>query len=388
MPKALLISGCGILAGGGLLKKGDLLVQGGKIRKIASRIVARDADVVPARGLLAAPGLIDTQINGGFGISFSNATPEQVLQVGRGLLGGGVTSYLPTIFSMPRATMTQGIRNLVAASKLRGGARIEGIHLEGPFLSPKKNGAHRLENLRLPAVEEFRDYHRAGEGLLRKMTLAPELPGAMDVIREGSKRGVIMSAGHSEATAEEVARAVLEGGLRHVTHVFNAMSPLHHRDETILNAALAIDRLSCGMIYDRDHVSRGAAALALRAKPRGQLVLVSDAVAAMGLPDGDFDSDGDHYVIRDGRVTVKANGRLAGSATPLLEGVRRIIEDLGVPPAEAIAMASEAPARLIGREGRLGVLRPGATADIVLFGKGLEVRAVYVGGERLHGNHH
>jgi N-acetylglucosamine-6-phosphate deacetylase len=388
MTRALLLRGCSIVSGETYLERGDLLVVGGRIRSFGSRLPASGARVVRAGGLLAAPGLIDTQLNGGFGVSFSSAAPEQVLDVSKRLLGLGVTAYLPTLISRPKAATLRGIRSLVAASRLEGGARILGIHLEGPFLSPRRNGAHPPRNLRRPSLGEFREYHRASKGLLRMMTLAPELPGALEVIRDGSRKGVIMSAGHSEASAAEIGRAVIQGGLRHVTHVFNAMAPLHHRQESILNAALVIDQLSCGLIYDRDHVAAGCAALLMRAKPAGKVVLVSDAVAAMGLPDGPLRTDGQDVVVRDGRVTVKSNGRLAGSATSLLEGVRRLVEDTGLPPHAALAMATRAPARLLGLEGKIGTLEPGARADVVLFRRGLHVEKVLVGGEWRHGNHH
>jgi N-acetylglucosamine-6-phosphate deacetylase len=388
MNTSILIRDCSVATGTDFLPKADVLMAGGKIRKIAPRVSAGSARVIKGAGLLASPGLIDTQLNGAFGYSFSDATPQEVAEVGRRLLAYGVTSYLPTLISQPRKTTVRGIEALVAASEIRGGAQILGIHLEGPFLAPKRNGAHQLRNLRLPTVGEFREYHRAARGLLRMMTLAPERKGALEVIREGSRRGVIMSAGHSEATAAEISAAVLKGGLRHVTHVFNAMSPLHHREETILNAALLIDKLSCGFIYDRDHLSSGPATLLLKLKPPGQLVLVSDAVAAMGLPDGELRRDGETYVIRNGVVRVKSNGRLAGSASSILDGVRRLIEDTGIPPHRALALASHAPARLLGLEGRKGVLKPGADADVVLLDRSLMVRMSFVGGELLHGNHH
>ena len=388
MSGSTLISGAMVLAEGKLLGRGDILVERGRIRKIAKKIPARGARVIDAEGLLASPGLIDTQINGGFGRSFSETTPEQVLEVGKKLLEHGVTSYLPTLISLPKAVTRKGIASLVAASKLKGGARILGIHLEGPFLCPERRGAHRTNHLRRPSVAEFRQYWKDAKGLLRMMTLAPELPGALDVIKEGSRRGVIMSAGHSNAEASDVSRAVLEGGLRHVTHVFNAMSGLHHRHETILNAALLIDRLSCGFIYDRQHLSAGAAILLLKLKRPGSLVLVSDAVFALGAPDGEIRHDGETYVVSKGMVTVKSTGRLAGSAFSILDGVRCLIADTEVPPPMAIHLASGSPAKLLGLEDRKGMLKPGADADIVLFDKGLRVRMTMVGGEVLYGNHH
>ncbi len=384
MAQPTLISGCMILEAGKFHPKGDILIERGRIRRIGHRVRSRGAKVVPGKGLLASPGLIDTQINGGFGVSFSGASPGQVLEVGRKLLSHGVTSYLPTLISLPREVTLRGIENLAAAAKLKGGANILGIHLEGPFLSPERRGAHRTDHLRPPDLEEFREQAAASRGLLRMMTLAPELPGALEVIREGARRGIIMSAGHSMAQAADVSRAVLEGGLRHVTHVFNGMAPFHHRDETILNAALLIDRLSCGFIYDRQHMSAGTAILLIKLKPLGSLVLVSDATFALEAPEGEIRADGETYVVEKGRVTVKGTGRLAGSAFSILDGVRCLIADTELPPNMAIFLASGAPAKLLGLEKRKGTLKPGADADLVQFDQGLRVRMTFVRGELLY----
>ncbi len=388
MAAPILISGGMVLADGGFLRRGDILVEGKKIRRIAPRLRVRGARVFPARGLLAAPGLIDTHICGGFGVSFGEADPGQVREVARRLPEQGVTAFLPTLIPLSRPRMVEAIRTMVAAAERPGGARLLGIHLEGPFLCPREREGRWARHFRRPSLPEFREYLRAGRGLLRLMTIAPELPGALEVIREGARRGVVMSAGHSRATAAQVGRAVLEGGLRHVTHVFNAMAPFHHRDETILNAALLIDRLSCGMIYDGVHLSPGTATLLMKLKPPGSLVLASDASAALGLPDGGYSAHGERFVIRDGQVRVRRTGRLAGTVVTLGESVRRLIEDTGIPPSVAVYMASGAPAKLLGLEGRKGSLHPGADADIVLFEPGLRVRATFVEGDLVHGNHH
>ncbi len=380
----LLVSGGTLLCGDGTLRKGDLLLEGGRIRKVGARLAARGARVFPARGLLAAPGLIDTQINGGFGISFGDASPGQVLEVGRRLPARGVTSYVPTVTSRPRRETLRAISNLVAASRLPGGAEILGIHLEGPFLSPKYRGAHRRRNLRAPSVPEFIEYAEAARGLLRMVTIAPELPGAPGVIRAGTRRGVVMCAGHSGAAAAEVDRSAI----RHVTHVFNAMAPFHHRDEGLLNAALLRDSLSCGMIYDRQHLSAGTARLLLKLKPPGSLVLVSDGSAAMGAPDGEIRADGERFRVKGGRVTVRGTGRLAGSAVFLLDAVRFLVEDAGLPIPQALTLAGGAPAKLLGLHGKKGVLREGADADVVLFDGDLRVKAAFVKGEVFHADHH
>jgi N-acetylglucosamine-6-phosphate deacetylase len=380
MSEATIIIGCGIPSDPA--GRHDLLIERGRIRAVGRRLAARGARVVRAGGLVACPGLIDTQFNGGFGISFSGATPAQALEVGRRLLSCGVTSYLPTLISLPRDVTLRGIEALVEAARHGGGARILGIHLEGPFLSVDRRGAHKTENLRLPALAEFRAWWRASGGLLRMITIAPELPGALAVIREASRRGVIVAAGHSTAKADVVARAVARVGLRHVTHVFNGMDPLHHRDETLLSAALTDDRLSCGFIYDRHHVRARAARLLLRAKPAGRVVLVSDATAAMGAPDGELRADGARYFVRGGRVTVKGSDTLAGSAASLLEGVRCLVEDGLASLEEAIDLASRHPAALLGV--RKGALEAGRDADVVLLDRRLRVRMTFVGGELLY----
>jgi N-acetylglucosamine-6-phosphate deacetylase len=386
MPKSLLITGAEIFADGEVLKRGDLLIEGGKIRRIAPKIKASGAEVFPARGLIAAPGLIDTQLNGGFGHWFSEAPPDRIHAVCRGLLAEGVTSFVPTLISLPKAVILKGIAALVEASTLKGGAEILGIHLEGPYLSREKRGAHREEHLRHPTPREFREYHKAARGLLRKMTLAPELPGALETIREGRRRRVIMSAGHTMASATQFAMGVA-AGVTHVTHCFNAMPPVHHRDPSALNAALVTDAVSCGFIYDRVHIHADAARLLLRSKPKGKAVLVSDAVAAMGMPDGDHEADGAHYVIKDGTVTVKGTGTLAGSARSIRYGVKCLAEDLGLSLAEAVACATAAPARLLGLTSK-GALRPGADADVILLNDNLDVKNTFVRGELLYGNHH
>lgn len=370
----MLISG-GTVVGVG---RADVLIEGRRIRKIAPKIPRGRAEVLSARGLLVGPGLIDTQINGGFGVTFSAATPEEIATVGRKLWAHGVTSFVPTLVSLPRETILSSIANIRAAMKTFRG--ILGVHLEGPYLSREKRGAHREDCVRAPSLDEFRAFRKAANGSLRMMTIAPELPGAFDVIREGAKNGVIMAAGHSMATAEQVGRAFLDAGLRHVTHVFNAMAPLHHRDETILNAALVLDGLSCGMIYDRHHLSLGTAMLLLKAKPPGSLILVSDATAALEAPDGTFEVDGTRYVVEKGTIRVEGTGRLGGSAASILHGLRNLVQDAEIPLELAFFMASGAPARLLGLT-KKGILAPGADADLALFDRDLNPRATFVEGE-------
>ncbi|MBI2901783.1 MAG: N-acetylglucosamine-6-phosphate deacetylase [Planctomycetes bacterium] len=374
-----LITGGSIATEEGLLRGGDLLIEGRKIRRIARRIPAKGARVVPARGRLVAPGLIDLQVNGAFGVSFVSANSGEVSSASRRLLEFGVTAYLPTLVSRPHEELRAAIGRVREAAADDGGARILGIHLEGPYLNAEKAGAHRKEFLRPPSLTELRDLLSAAGGTIRMVTLAPELPGALDLVREGDEGGVVMAAGHSGATADQI-RAAAEAGLRHVTHVFNAMSGFHHRDETILNAALATDALSCSAIYDRYHLSPGTFRVLLRAKPPGKLALVSDAIAALGAPDGPVEVEGMKLVVEGGAVRDAESGRLTGGAKSILDGVRNAAEDFGLAADRALFLGSGAPAGILGIGRRKGVLRAGADADVILLDRKWTVRSVFVEG--------
>ncbi len=373
---ATLITGGTLLTEGGDVR-GDVLLDGGRIRRIGSKLPRRGATIVSARGAVVAPGLIDLQINGAFGTTFSSASPDEIEAVARRLPSLGVTSFLPTLISLPLDALREAISRIGSAMERPGGARILGVHLEGPFLNPEKRGAHRKDYIRPPSLEEFRLL--CGRSV-RMMTLAPEMAGAKELIQEGSKRGVVMAAGHSTADAETVRRA-RGAGLGHITHVFNAMASFHHRAETILNAALTEDELTCSMIYDRHHVSAGAAKILLRAKPRGTIALVSDATAALGVTDGLLDADGSRLIVQEGEVRIEEGGRLAGGAASLWDAVRNLREDARLPLGEAVALASSVPARVIGLGRRRGVLRAGADADLLILERDGRIRAAFVAGQ-------
>ena len=376
---SLLIRGARVLTPAGVAPRADVLISGGRVRAVGARLaVPPGVEVLPVRGALLAPGLIDLQINGAFGVNFSMASPAEVTRAAGRLAAVGVTGFLPTLISLPRARTVAALGRLAEAARSRSGARLLGVHLEGPFLNPRRRGAHRAVNIRPPSVAEFRVLWRASRGLLRLMTLAPELPGAMAVIREARRCGVAVSAGHTEAGAAALGRAARAGaGL--VTHLFNAMPPFHHREDGPAAAALLEDRLSCSLVYDRNHVSPEAAALALRAKGRAGLILVSDGVFALGLPPGGYRADGTEYELAGGAFRVR-RGPLGGSVSPLSACVRMFASDVGVALADAWRLGSENPARLLGR--RLGVVAPGRPADLVLVSPRGAVQASFVGGVR------
>ncbi|MBI3298671.1 MAG: N-acetylglucosamine-6-phosphate deacetylase [Elusimicrobia bacterium] len=373
-----LIRGARLLLPDGVMGRGDALISRGRIAALGGRPAAPSgARVLDARGALLAPGLIDLQINGAWGADFALAPPEAIARAAERLAGDGVTAFLPTLISAPLPRLEAALGRIAAAAALGRGARILGVHLEGPFLAPARRGAHRRAHLRRPSTAEFERLWRASKGLLRLLTLAPELPGAAAVMRAARRRGVLVSLGHTAGDAGDFDRAAAAGA-RMVTHLFNAMEPFHHRSEGAAGAALTDDRLVCGLIYDRVHVGARAAALALRAKGPRSLVLVSDAVFALGLGPGRCRSGGTDYELRGGEFRVRG-GPLGGAVRTLRACAAFFARDLGLPLADAWRLASENPARLLGE--RLG-LAAGRPADLVLVDDGGRVRASFVGGRR------
>lgn len=376
---SLLIRGARVLVPSGVVSGADVLVEDGAVSAVGPGLKApRGAETVAGGGALLAPGLVDLQINGAYGVNFSEASPAEVTRAAGRLAAEGVTSFLPTLISLPLPKLEAALGRLAEAAGAGMGARVAGVHVEGPFLSPARRGAHRAANLRRPSVREFERLWRASRGLMRVMTLAPELPGAAAVIAAARRRGVLVSLGHTDGGPEDFSRAA-SAGARLVTHVFNAMSPFGHRDEGAAGAALTDDRLACGLIFDGNHVGARAAALALRAKGPDGLFLVSDAVFALGLKSGRYRADGTDYVLSRGSFRVRG-GPLGGAVRSLRGCVALFARELRLPLAAAWRLGSETPGRLLGRG--LGVIAAGAPADLALVGPDGAVRAAWVGGTR------
>ena len=329
---------------------------------VGNRIVRGDVEItagqVTAVGLasragrgIAVPGFVDLQVNGFANVDFLRADRDGYRRAGAAVLETGVTSFLPTFITAPEEDLVEALRGVPS---MRDGARIIGAHLEGPFLSPARLGAHPASARRDPDPELLDRLLDAGP--VRLVTLAPELPGAHDLIRTLLARGITASLGHSDATAEE-ANAAFELGVHTVTHLFNAMRPFHHRDPGIAGAALVREDIFVQLILDGVHVAPETAALAWRAA-RGRLALVTDFTTAPG-----------------GR----ADGILAGGTASMIEVVRNL-HALGASFEEAILAATEIPARVIAdpTAGRLAV---GFPADVVVLTEGLEIERVLLAGE-------
>jgi N-acetylglucosamine-6-phosphate deacetylase len=341
--------------------------------------VALDEGLVTGVGLggggsgIAAPGFVDLQVNGFAGVDFLAADSGAFETASDALLEAGVTAFLPTFITSAEADLVQALRAIPSRTR---GARILGAHLEGPFISPFRLGTHPPQFRRDPDPALLERMLEAGS--VRLVTLAPELPGALELVDVLHARGVAVSLGHSDATAAE-ANAAFDRGVRTVTHVFNAMRPLMHRDPGIVGAALVRSEVVLQAIVDGVHLDPDTVRLLWRVAG-GRLALVTDAVAGAGLGDGTYNLGSVEIGVRDG-VVRRRDGVLSGSSLTMIEAVRNLV-GLGVPLEQAVDAASAVPARVLGLEG-IGRLAPGNPADIVVLNDALEIDRVVVGGETL-----
>ena len=337
-------------------------------------------DVVLPSGVLV-PGLVDMQVNGCFGVDFVAADPAGWAEVSARLPETGVTSFVPTFITAPVPDLVAGLRRTAALPADLGGARVLGVHVEGPFLSPDRHGAHDPALLRDPTPEAVDALIEAAPGLLRMHTLAPERPGALAAIRRLVDAGVLVSVGHSDATAEQT-EAAADAGARLVTHLFNAMRPLHHREPGVVGQGLADPRLTCGLIADLHHVAAPICRLAFAAAP-GRIVLVTDAVAAAGMPPGTYDLGGQQVSVDPLGLPRRPDGTLAGSGLRLDAAIANVVA-AGVDLRSAVDAASRLPADILGRPD-LGRIEAGGTADLVWLGDDLSARATWLAGRLAFG---
>jgi N-acetylglucosamine-6-phosphate deacetylase len=331
-----------------------------------------------------APGLIDAQANGGFGVDFASADAEEVRQLARDLLCTGVTAVVPTFITAP---LDQTVRDVETFAGFRAASNSAGDaayllppHLEGPFLSPTRRGAHREEFLLEPtreAVERLAVIARE----ISYVTLAPELPGALAAISRLRALSVRVSLGHSDATGAQT-QAACEAGATLVTHLFNAQRTLHHREVGITGTALSDHRLYSGLIADGHHVAEEMIALAFRAAP-GRVMLVTDAMAALCMTPGDYELGGEHVSVREGEPPKRRDGTIAGAAEALDLCVGRAV-GAGVPLDEAIGAATRVPAAALGISDR-GSFAPGAVADVISIDpRTFQTQAVWINGHMVH----
>lgn len=355
----------------------------GEVSPAAEGVPWQGADLpagrLDATDLLVAPGFIDLQCNGAVGVDLTSE-PERLREVAAALPRWGVTSWLPTVVTAPPSVRSRA-RDALRSVRRHGGAAVAmplGLHVEGPFLAPGRKGAHDAGYIVAPTAEVVAAEGWSADAGVALVTLAPELPGALDVVRELVERGVVVAAGHSSATAAQ-ATAAVDAGVRYVTHLFNAMAPLDHREPGLAGVALTDERVHVGVIADGLHLDPITVALAARMLGE-RLSLVTDAVSALGQPPGPMllGSLTAEVSEADGAVRL-ADGTLAGSTLSLDRAVRNLVAWSGVSLVEAVAAVTSTPAAVLGLPDR-GVIAPGAVADLVLLTHTGEVVATVIAG--------
>jgi N-acetylglucosamine-6-phosphate deacetylase len=362
-----LVLGTELVPGGVVVRDGRIVDTLRDLAGAALPETVLDAHVV-------SPGFIDLQVNGAFGLEVGKDA-EAVGHLASRLPSTGVTAFLPTLVSSAAAVYPKTCEAFLA-SRNAAGARPLGLHLEGPFLSPHRPGAHRLEAIRNARADVFDVFLR--NDVLRLVTLAPEIAGGRDRIRFLRSHGVLVSLGHTDATYEEFAEGV-DAGARMGTHLFNAMSPFRHRAPGSVGAALLDDRLTVGIIPDGVHCHHAALRLAVKAKGADRVCLVTDAIAGAGMPPGMYQLDGQDVQVTDTLAQLE-DGTLAGSILTFDQGVRNVVK-WGYSVADACRMSSEVPAKLLGLSSK-GSLSPGFDADLVLLDPELRVLSTFVEGRR------
>ena len=356
----------------------DLYIEQGRIVSDIDQVT--DMSVINAEGMLVLPGLIDIHCHGAVGHDFSDGHTEGLEKILSYLYDNGVTSYCPTTMTLPKEKLLKIFQNLrdFESNRInrddyngRNLSKIIGINMEGPFLDPVKKGAHREEDISAPDVKFFRECNSACGGLIRLVTLAPNMEGALGFIHE-VKDETVISLGHSSADYE-TAKCAFHAGARHVTHLFNAMNPLEHRAPGLIGAAAEAESCMAELICDGIHVHESMVRAAFKLFP-GRIVLISDSMRATGMGDGVYELGGQQVTVEGNRALLP-DGTIAGSVTNLYDCMRNAVS-YGIPLEEAIAAATMNPAKGIGIFEDTGSLTPGKRADIILTDQKLNLLRV------------
>ena len=356
---------------GEALKKCDL-VFGTKIESINGNAEGAELITLPENAVVL-PGFIDEHIHGAGSADAMDGTAEALETIAETVAAEGTTGFLAT-------TMTQSKENILKAMKAvkdyrendpAFGAKLLGIHLEGPFIAAAHKGAQPLEYVAAPDVQTFDGYNAASGGAIKIVTLAPETAGAEELIRHLSEQGVVTSIGHTGAKFDDIEKAVAVGA-KNVTHTYNAQSALHHREIGTVGSAMLIDELNCELIADTIHVSVPAIRLLVKNKPKDKLTLITDAMRAKGIPDGVSELGGQTVYVKNGEARL-ADGTLAGSVLRMNRAVQNMVEKAGVPFTQAVDYATINPAKTLGIDGVTGSIRVGKQADFVVLNDKFDV---------------
>jgi len=366
----LLIRG-GMIVHVDAVKPGDLRIENGHIAEPGD---TTPTDVIDAQGLYVSPGFIDLQVNGGIGHNFEDASPVEIRTIVDFYVSHGTTGLLPTTVTAP----IERIRATIDRVKQIDHPAILGMHIEGPFISEARKGAQNPEYILKPSVDKFNELLTGNEGFIKIVTLAPERSGADQLISRMREIGAVPSLGHSDATYEQ-ALVAIERGIGLFTHMFNGMRKFHHRAPGAVGAAL-VSNVMVELIADGIHVHPGAMKLLYKVKGPNQVCLITDAISAAGLEDGEYQLGGLQVFVKDATARL-ADGTLAGSTLTLDKAVKNFMEATGCSLPEAVRAASLNPAKLLGIDDRKGSVEVGKDADLVVLDKDFKVHYTIIKGE-------
>ena len=359
------------------LNSGTLVIEEGIVKSVSL------SEGEEGKGYIV-PGFVDTHIHGCCGYDTNDGTAEALLEMSKELVKFGVTSFIPTTVTASKEDLIKVAKAVAEAMKVQkkelNGARILGLHLEGPYINVEKKGAQNPEYIRKPDFDEFMEIWKAAEGNILEITVAPEVEGAKEFISKVTEMGVVVQLGHTNATYEEAKSGIYSGALK-ATHLFNGMRSFHHREAGVVGACLESQQVFVEMICDLVHLSEPVIRLVYNLVGKERMMLISDAISATGLEDGEYILGGLEVVVKDGVCRLKS-GALAGSTLTLDKAVRNLVK-IGIPFKDAIYMATQTPVKPL-RMSSIGCIKPGCKADFVVLDKDLKVEEVYIEGKLIY----
>lgn len=378
-----------VLTGYSVMKNCAVYVKNNKIadvfneERFAKKRFAPDVKIINVNKAFVAPGFIDTHIHGIGGFGADDQSSSSILRMSEILPHYGVTSFIPTLYAAKEDKLVKDIQAITAAMGKESGAKILGIHLEGPFISPERLGVQTADAVSPVDVEMMKRLWEAAEGKIINMTVAPELKGMRELALFCIEKGIILQAGHTNATYEQMLEG-MQVRIMHTTHLFNAMSRIHHRNPGAVGAVFIHPEMSCELIADGVHIDPNLIKMLVQFKPIDKLVLVTDALKPTKQKADILSANGDEVYL-DKCFYRKSDGVIAGSALTMIDGVRNLIS-WGLSPDQAIRMASTNPARIMNFTAK-GQIAPGYDADLVIFNHNCEILGTVINGLLRHYNH-
>ena len=393
MNSKTVIANAKIVAEHGVIDNGTVVLNDGKIESVLTASEAADAaktagignaaETIDANGAWVLPGFIDVHVHGGFGADFMDAKTDSIDTICRFHGGNGTTSIVATTLTHSRERITDVLASVQAyMSGEMPYAQVVGVHLEGPFINVKYKGAQNPAYIVPPRKAWVEEWHAKFPGLIRQLSLAPEMEGALELIAWLRQNGINAAAAHTDSTYDQVIAAA-DAGLNQAVHTFNAMTGLHHRNPGTAGAVMTDDRICAEIIADGHHVHPACIKILTKTKTKDNLVLITDAMSAAGLEDGLYDLGGLDVVVKGGVATLKEGNSLAGSTLTMIGALRYVVENVGLSVPEASRLASVTPARQLGIFDRTGSIAPGKQADILLVSPDLEIQRIWAKGKEI-----